>query len=114
MADNLRIDIQSGERHGRRIVRLVGRLNIETVPEFLKVMRADQSPVVIADFSGVSYIDSAAVGALIQTHVAFQKNGQLLALAGVSSRVEAVLDITHVKKIFRTFPNVAAAEEVLG
>jgi anti-sigma B factor antagonist len=114
MLDDLKIQIQSGERHGRRIVRLVGRLNIETVPEFLKVMRGDQSPVVILDFSGVAYIDSAAVGALIQTHVALQKSGQMLALAGVSPRVDAVLDITHVKRIFRTFPNVAAAEEVLG
>jgi anti-anti-sigma factor len=114
MLDDLKIQIQSGERHGRRIVRLAGRLNIETVPEFLKVMRGDHSPVVILDFTSVAYIDSAAVGALIQTHVAFQKNGQLLALAGVTQRVEVVLDITHVKKIFRMFPNVAAAEEVLG
>jgi anti-anti-sigma factor len=114
MPDTLKIEIESGALHGRRIVRLAGRLNLETVPEFLKVVREDKSPVVIADFAGVSYIDSAAVGALIQTHVAYQKNGQLLALAAINPRVEAVLDITHVKKVFRTFPDVAAAEEALG
>jgi anti-sigma B factor antagonist len=114
MSDQLRIESESGERHGRRILRLAGRVSLETVPEFLKVLRAEQSSVVILDFAQVSSIDSAGVGSLIQLHVAFQKNGQILALAAIGSRVEAVLDVAHVKKVFRTFPSVQAAEETLG
>ena len=114
MTDQLRIESESGARHGRRIIRLAGRVSLETVPAFLKVLRAEQSSVVILDFSQVVSIDSAGVGSLIQLHVTYQKNGQLLALAAISSRVEAVLDIAHVKKIFRTFPTVEAAEEALG
>lgn len=114
MSDQLRIEIESGARHGRRILRLAGRVSLETVPEFLKVLRAEQSSVVILDFAQVSSIDSAGVGSMIQLHVAFQKNGQILALAAIGSRVEAVLDVAHVKKVFRTFPSVEAAEEALG
>jgi anti-sigma B factor antagonist len=114
MSDQLRIETESGERHGRRILRLTGRVSLETVPEFLKALRAEKSTVVILDFSQVSSIDSAGVGSLIQLHVAFQKNGQILALAAISTRVEAVLDVAHVKKVFRTFLSVEAAEEALG
>ncbi len=114
MPDQLRIESESGARHGRRIIRMAGRVSLETVPEFLKVLRAEQSSVVILDFSQVASIDSAGVGSLIQVHVAYQKNGQLLALAAVSTRVEAVLEVAHVKKVFRTFPSTDAAEEALG
>lgn len=114
MADQFRIDIDSGARHGWRILSVAGRISLETVPDFLKVLRAEQSSVVILDFSSVNSIDSAGVGALIQLHVAFQKRGQILVLAAISARVEAVLDVAHVKKIFRTFPSVQAAEEALG
>ncbi len=114
MAGQLRIDLDSGARHGRRILHLAGRVSIETVPEFLQALRAEKSSVVILDLGPLSYIDSAGVGALIQMHVAFQKSGQLLALAAVGPRVAAVLEIARVKSIFRTFPSVEAAEEALG
>ena len=114
MSEQLRIESESGARHGRRILRVAGRVSLETAPEFLKVLRAEQSSVVILDLGQLSYIDSAGVGALIQMHVAYQKNGQLLALAAIGSRVDAVLEVARVKRIFRTFPNLEAAEESLG
>jgi len=114
MAGQLKIDIDSGAHPGRRILRLTGRVSIETVPEFLKVLRAEKASVVILDLGQLSYVDSAGVGALIQMHVAFQKSGQLLVLVAVGPRVAAVLEIARVKSIFRTFPSVEAAEEGLG
>ncbi len=114
MVDLLKIDSERGARHGRRILRLSGRVSLETVPDFLRALRADLPSVVILDFSGVTSIDSAGVGALIQLHVAFQKKGQILALAAIGPRVEAVLDVAHVKKVFRTFASVQGAEEALG
>lgn len=114
MPGQLKIESENGARHGRRILRLTGRVSIETVPEFLQALRAEKSTVVILDCGELSYIDSAGVGALIQMHVAFQKSGQLLALAAVGPRVGAVLEVARVKGIFRTFPSVDAAELALG
>jgi anti-sigma B factor antagonist len=114
MGGQLKIDIDTGALHGRRIVRVAGRISLETVPDFLKVLRAEKSSVVILDLGQLSYIDSAGVGALIQMHVAFQKSGQVLALAAIGPRVAAVLEVARVKNIFRAFPSVEAAEEALG
>jgi anti-sigma B factor antagonist len=114
MIERLRINSENTERHGRRIVRVSGRVSLETVPEFLKALRAEQASVVILDLSGVPYMDSAGVGALVQIFVAYQKNGQMLALAGVTPRVDGVLEIARVKKVLKSFPDVATAEQSLG
>ena len=114
MTERLKIVSESTERHGRRILRVTGRVTLETVPDFLKALRAETASVVILDLGGVPYMDSAGVGALVQMHVAYQKNGQTLAMAAINTRVDAVLDIARVKKVLKSFPDVETAEQSLG
>ncbi len=103
-----------GGRDGQRVLRMNGSLALDTVPEFLKMVRAEAAPVVILDFSAVSYIDSAGVGSLVQTFAAFKKSGRRLALSAVNDRVRAVLEITRVQALFPSFPSVAEAEQNLN
>jgi anti-anti-sigma factor len=108
------VESRAGARPGQRIVRLTGPLSLETVPEFLKALRAETAPAVILDLSGLSFLDSAGVGALIQTLVSLQYSGRKLAVVELSSQVLTVLEITRVHKLFTIFATVAQAEEQLG
>jgi anti-anti-sigma factor len=114
MYPTLQMEAANGSHPDQRVVRLVGRLSIETVPEFLKVVRAETATVLILDFSRLDYLDSAGVGALIQMHVSGERNRRPVAFAAASQRVMAVLDVTRVHKILRLFPAVTAAEEALA
>jgi anti-sigma B factor antagonist len=114
MPGGLQLEAAAGGRDGQRVIRMTGSLALDTVPEFLKVIRAESAPVMILDFSSVSYIDSAGVGSLVQTFAAFKKTNRRMALTGVNERVRAVLEITRVQSLFPSFPTVAEAEQYLA
>ncbi|HLW86979.1 MAG TPA: STAS domain-containing protein [Terriglobales bacterium] len=111
--DLLRIDDKPGSQPGQRVLRLTGALVLTTVFDFQATVRADQSRYLIIDFSGVPYVDSAGIGALVGAYVTRQNGGRGLALVGVSTRIQNALKITHVEKFFRVFPSVTAAEEAM-
>ena len=113
MAGSFQIESQAGAQPGHRILRMSGRLGLDTVPEFLKEIRAANDPVVILDFTELSYIDSAGVGSLVQTLATLKKSDRRLALAAVNDRVRAVLEITRVHNLFPHFATLGEAEEKL-
>ncbi|HEX8894006.1 MAG TPA: STAS domain-containing protein, partial [Terriglobales bacterium] len=47
------------------VTRLTGKLSLETVHEFLCMMRPEPASYLVLDMSGVSFLDSAGVGALV-------------------------------------------------
>lgn len=114
MPGGLQLEALPGGRDGQRVLRMTGSLALDTVPEFLKVIRAESAPVIILDFSAISYVDSAGVGSLVQTFAAFKKSSRRLALVGVNERVRAVLEITRVQSLFLSFPTLAEAEQSLA
>jgi anti-anti-sigma factor len=72
-------------------------------------VRADNSRVLIIDFTNVPYADSAGIGALVGAYVTHQKDGRSLALVGVSDRIHNALQVTRVDHFFRFFNTVAEA-----
>jgi anti-sigma B factor antagonist len=94
---------------GRRTIRLTGPLTISNLFDFQARVRANTEPDLILDFTGVPYIDSAGVGALVGAYVTHNKDGRSLALVGVSDRVRNVLAVTHVEQFFRFFDSLESA-----
>lgn len=82
-----------------------------TMFEFQSMVRADTSRSLIIDFSNVTYVDSAGIGALVGAYVTRQHSGRTLALVGVSERIHHALKVTRVEEFFRFFDSVSAAEE---
>lgn len=111
--ENLQIVPIAGNREGHRILRLKGSLNIQTVFEFQNVVRAETAPVVILDFSGVSYIDSAGLGAVVGAYVATQRTERKLAVAGMNAQVKTLVEMTHVSQLIKSYATVGEAEEAL-
>jgi anti-sigma B factor antagonist len=90
-----------GPENGQRTLRLKGPLMMTTLFEFQAKVRTDKSRNLILDFTDVPYVDSAGIGALVGAYVTHHRKG--LFLVGVSDRVRAALQITHVEQFFRFF-----------
>ena len=108
------VEGRDGARLGQRILTLSGPLGFESVPGFLKAVRAETAPVVILDLSRVTFVDSAGVGALIQAYVSFKGASRRLGIVGASQQVLAVLEITRVKNLFAIFSSLNEAAERLA
>jgi anti-sigma B factor antagonist len=111
--ENLQIVVSAGNRDGQKIMRLKGPLNLQTVFGFQAAVRAETSPVVILDFTGVPFMDSAGLGALVGAYVATQKVQRKLAVAGMGTQVRALVEMTKVSQLIKAYDTVAEAEEAL-
>jgi anti-sigma B factor antagonist len=110
-SEALTITDQPGSAAGHRILTLNGPLVLTTMFEFQAKVRADDSQVLIIDFTNVPYADSAGIGALVGAYVTRQHSGRKLALAGVPNRVRDALKVTRVEQFFQFFDSVSAAEQ---
>ena len=83
---------------------------LSTLFHFQSTLRAKDAPALLIDFTGVPYIDSAGIGALVSAYVTHNKDGRSLALVGVNDRVRNALIVTRVESFFRFFPTLEEAE----
>ena len=110
---DLQITVAPGTREGTRILHLSGPLNMETTLEFQKIAGAEASPVLIVDFGGVPYMDSAGLGAIIRAYVSAQKAGRRIALTGMNEQLRALVELNHLSKVLATYTSIAEAETAL-
>jgi anti-sigma B factor antagonist len=93
------------------VTRLNGKLSLETVHNFIETMRPEPAPYLVLDMSGVSFLDSAGVGALVSLFVSRRNSGKSFALAGLDTHGKAVLQVAGLTKLLPNFPTVEAALE---
>ncbi len=110
MADALNVTSRAGAVPGVGVLQLTGRLGLDSVPDFLKAVRAQTHKTVVLDMAAMTYVDSSGVGALVQQFSALKKEGRQLVLVKPHERVVAVLQITKVLSLFPRFDSVEAAE----
>jgi anti-anti-sigma factor len=112
--EKLLVESLAGLKKGQRILQLKGPVTIATVFTFQSIVRADSTPTLILDFTGVPYMDSAGLGVLVATYIAHQRSGHKIGLVGTNDRVRALLQMTKVGELFPNYPTLAQAEESLG
>ena len=96
---------------GLKVIRLEGKLALETVHTFVQTMRADAAPRLVLDMGGVSFLDSAGVGALVQIFVHRRAKNQGFALAALTQQGDAVMTVAGLKKMLPTYDSVDAAQQ---
>ncbi len=64
---------------------------------------------IVLDLGGVSYVDSAGLGQLVQSHVTVARSGGVLKLVGVTKRLNDLLVVTRLVTVFDCFDDEAAA-----
>ena len=102
--------ITQGASNDTLVIKLIGPFTISNLFALQAELRTIEPPLGIFDLSQSEYMDSAAIGTLINFYVSGEKAGRKMALAGVNERIEALLDLLHVKSLLRVFPTVEAAE----
>ena len=93
------------------VTRLNGKLSLETVHNFIQTLRPEPAAHLVLDMSGVSFLDSAGVGALVSLFVHRRNNGKSFAIAGLTQQGTAVLQVAGLTKLLPHFPTVEAALE---
>ena len=108
----IQLTLKPHEPHpGLKIVLLTGGLTIETVALFNQSLREDHSPVLLLNLSKLDWLDSAGVGSLVQLMVRREKAKATLAIADLTTRNQAVLQVSQLLRLFRIFPTTDQAVE---
>jgi anti-anti-sigma factor len=110
---SLDLQVQPGAE-GVTVISAKGALVLEHVFKFQEAWRAAQGNAIVFDLAGVEYMDSAAIGSLVNAHVACTNRGKKMALSGVSDRVRQALNVTRVDTLFKFFSDVASAEAAVN
>lgn len=98
-----------GSTNENAVMRLKGKLSLETVNSFLPAMRQEPAKHLVLDMNGVTFMDSSGVGALVSIFVTRKHAGKTLALANLTKQVIAVLQVSGLLKLIPVQPTVEAA-----
>jgi anti-anti-sigma factor len=91
------------------IYKATGKLSLETVNGFIQQMRAETASYLVLDLSGVSFLDSAGVGALVSLFVSRRNQGKLFALAALSPQSSAVVMVAGLQNLLPVYKTVEEA-----
>jgi len=69
---------------------------------------------IVLDMSGVSYVDSAGLGELVQAYATTKNRGGALKLVSVTKRLKDLLVVTKLLTVFDTFDAEAEAIASFG
>lgn len=98
--EKVRVVASAGRRDGEKILVLAGVLNIDTIFDFQNAMLEEASLVLIIDFSGVPFMDSAGLGAVVGAYVRAQKAQSRIVFAGMNERLKALVEMTRLGQLF--------------
>jgi anti-anti-sigma factor len=91
--------------------------NVHCGPECARLEREvdallkDKFTRVVFDLSGVTHMDSAAVGSIVRCHTKLKTAGGALRLASAQPMIAHSLQITKVDRIISVYPGVAEASQ---
>jgi anti-anti-sigma factor len=83
------------------VVVLDGDLDIERAGQIIDLLvRSTARPRVVADLSGVGFLDSSGLRALLEAREALEAQGRSLELRDPSTRVTRLLELTATSSLF--------------
>jgi anti-anti-sigma factor len=106
---HLHLEKQAESNSNQVVMRLEGKLSLETVHNFIQTLRPELAPRLILDMGGVSFLDSAGVGALVQLFVHRRNQGQAFAVTSLTKQSNAVIQVAGLSKLLPIHGSVAEA-----
>jgi anti-sigma B factor antagonist len=64
---------------------------------------------ILLNLRGLDYLDSSGIGELVRNYLTVVKSGGEMKVVGLSSKVEEILKITQLYRVFPEFPDEEAA-----
>ncbi len=105
----LDVEKTAGSTDDVTVYQLKGKLSLETVASFIPQMRQESARRVVLDMSGVSFLDSAGVGALVSLFVNRRNQGKTFALAALTPQATAVVTVAGLQKLLPVAKTVEEA-----
>jgi anti-sigma B factor antagonist len=107
----LTIERRAGRTPGIGIFLVSGPLTLPNILEFQAELWKGELPrISILDLSGVPYMDSAGMGAVMNYYTHCERQGARLVVAGVSKRVSALFKVTRVDTVIQVSASVAEVD----
>lgn len=100
---------QKPDRDAPTVLPLKGEIDLHVFPEITASLDAliEKKPKhLVVDVSGVTYIDSAGLAALIVAMQKVEAYGGQFSLAGFQTSVRSIFRMSRLDRIFRIFPDV--------
>jgi anti-sigma B factor antagonist len=112
LADHLlAINSREGAASGTRIITLAGPVTLPNLFTLQDELRSGELPsAVILDITGVPYMDSAGIGAIINYFVHLRKRSVKLTVAGINGRVIELFKLTGADTVIPITATVEEAE----
>jgi len=107
--EELKIEVEQRPT-GASVIQLKGPLTLSSLFEFQDLMRKQAGPAIILDLSGVPYMDSAGLGAILGVLASCQRHNRGFGVTGVTDRIKTLFTVGRVDGLIPTFDSVAAAE----
>ena len=100
------------ERDRSNVLPLKGEIDLHVSPSVtasLNSMIEKRPQRLVVDLSGVTYIDSAGLAALIGAMQKVEGYGGKFLLAGLQETVRSIFEISRLDQVFQIFPDADAA-----
>ncbi|HEV2425645.1 MAG TPA: STAS domain-containing protein [Terriglobia bacterium] len=108
-SERLRITSSPAGAQAAAVLKLSGPLVQSSLFDFQAAVRAETAPLVVLDFSEVPFMDSAALGSIVNAHTSYINDQRRLRLAGVNEHVAVLLKVTNVDRVFAIYRTVSEA-----
>lgn len=94
------------------MVRLVGEADVTTraLGDILRAETAKKPRLLLVDASGLTFIDSAALHAIVQAHLRLRADGGALALVSPSPAVARVLQLSGLDQMIPVHASIEEAD----
>ena len=70
---------------------------------------AEKHQHIVLNLGGLEYLDSSGIGELVRNYMTVIRSGGTMKVVGLSSKVEEILKITQLYKMFPEFPDEESA-----
>jgi N-acetylglucosaminyldiphosphoundecaprenol N-acetyl-beta-D-mannosaminyltransferase len=93
---------------GKAVLNLQGYLSVHSLERIQPVARQalEASPCIVANLAKVKFLDSSAIGALLELGNQARFAGGGLSLAAVPARIHQILALLKIEHLFPIYPNV--------
>jgi anti-sigma B factor antagonist len=108
--ESLEIQRAMGAGPKTTVLRLNGPLTLATLFDFQSTVREPGYTDTIIDLTGVPYIDSAGLGAILAAWAHRQTAKDKFAVVGANERVQVLFKITKVETLLPIFTTAEEAE----
>jgi len=96
--------LQLTTEHGSEqvTVRCIGRITSETAADFQDTIRelVPETKKIVLDLTGVDYVDSSGLGALVSVYTHASRSECLVELANPKQRIRDLFKITKLSSVF--------------